>query len=98
MKILFLITHPTHRVKIMVEKFPISVESLCLRQGMATSGHWCYMILLMLLDHVTIILTRCIECVIRNYVSEVHKTFIPPKKKILLFKELEKGIFLVSEG
>ena len=35
----------------MVEKVPeFSAESLCLRQGMATSGRWCHMTLL---DHVT---------------------------------------------
>ncbi len=34
----------------MVEKVPeFSTESLCLRQGMATSGRWCHMTLL---DHV----------------------------------------------
>ncbi len=35
----------------MLEKVPeFSVESLCLIQGMATSGPWCHMTLL---DHVT---------------------------------------------
>ncbi len=37
--------------QIMVEKVPdFSAESLCLRQGMVTSGRWCHMTLL---DHVT---------------------------------------------
>ncbi len=37
--------------QIMVEKVPeFSAGSLCLRQGMLTSGHWCHMTLL---DHVT---------------------------------------------
>ncbi len=37
--------------QIMVEKVPeFSAESLCLRQGMLTSGRWCHMTLL---DHVT---------------------------------------------
>ncbi len=36
--------HSVHRVKIMVEKVPqFSAESLCLRQGMVTSGRWCHM-------------------------------------------------------
>ncbi len=37
--------------QIMVEKIPeFSAESLCLRQGVLTSGRWCHMTLL---DHVT---------------------------------------------
>ncbi len=37
--------------QIMVEKVPeFSAESLCLCQGMATSGRWCHMTLL---DHMT---------------------------------------------
>ncbi len=37
--------------QIMVKKVPeFSAVALCLRQGMATSGRWCHMILL---DHVT---------------------------------------------
>ncbi len=37
--------------QIMVEKVPeSSAESLCLHQGMVTSGRWCHMTLL---DHVT---------------------------------------------
>ncbi len=32
------------QTQIMVEKFPeFSAESLCLRQGMVTSGRWCHM-------------------------------------------------------
>ncbi len=45
----FLMRHSVYRVKIMVEKVTgFSAESLCLRQGMVTSGRWCHMILL---DH-----------------------------------------------
>ncbi len=44
----------------MVEKVPeFSAESLCLRQGMLTSGRWCHMTLL---DHVTL----CVECFVRK--------------------------------
>ncbi len=39
--------HSVHRVNIKVEKVPeFSAESLCLRQGMVTSGRWCHMTLL----------------------------------------------------
>ncbi len=42
---------------IMVDKVPeFSAESLCLRQGMVTSGRWCHMTLL---DHVTPVGARC---------------------------------------
>ncbi len=50
--------------QIIVEKVPeFSAESLCLRQGMVTSGHY--------------YLTVCVECFIRNYVSRVQKHSLP---------------------
>ncbi len=56
--------------QITVEKVPeFSAESLCLRQGMATSGRWC--------DIFQHYLTMCAACIIRNYVSRVQKTFTP---------------------
>ncbi len=40
--------------QIMVEKvLEFSAESLCLRQGMATSGRWCHITMITLLDQVT---------------------------------------------
>ncbi len=79
--------------QIMVEKVPeFSAESLCFRQGMVTSGHWCHMTLL---DHVTpvggwqlgypflhhylTLRVACVECFIRNYGSRVQKHSLPNK-------------------